>query len=184
MLAGERRDHHKEMIDDINDVDFISGLERAQFESINLDFDEFRVTYHDLRNYLYYTIFLHQKDEADYTGVESYIDEMLSKRDPGFFPTLRSAVLEVPPPPSLHLPAARRHPVPPPPSLPHDLTTSRPHELPLCRCLCCLSLLVPETTISTEIDAHACSLFSFRVHLHHAARPYLLRKGRGRDGRV
>ena len=124
MLAGERRDNRKEMIDDINDVDFISGLERAQFESINLDFDEFRVTYHDLRNYLYYTIFLHQKDEADYTGVESYIDEMLSKRDPGFFPTLRSAVLEVPPPPSLHLPAACRHPVPPPPSLPLSLTTS------------------------------------------------------------
>ena len=59
MLAGERRDNRKEMIDDINDVDFISGLERAQFESINLDFDEFRVTYHDLRNYLYYTIYLH-----------------------------------------------------------------------------------------------------------------------------
>ena len=91
---GEKRDERSSMEEDIKDVDFVSGLERAEFESIQLDFDAIRYHQHHIENYLYYAIHLHEKDSTDFTGQESYVSELMLDMDPGFFPTGRSSVLE------------------------------------------------------------------------------------------
>ena len=91
---GEKRDERCSMEEDIKDVDFVSGLERAEFESIQLDFDAIRYHQHHIENYLYYAIHLHEKDSTDFTGQESYVSELMLEMDPGFFPTGRSSVLE------------------------------------------------------------------------------------------
>ena len=94
---GARREARLSMIEDKKNVDFVSGLHRSAFEEINLDFDFIRDEYHDWRNYLYYCVYLDEKDEDDYTGVESYMAGLLAAQphpDPEFFPTGRCALMD------------------------------------------------------------------------------------------
>ena len=92
---GEKRDEKGQMEEDIKDVDFVSGLERAEFESIQLDFDSIVYQQHHIENYLYYSIHLHEKNSDDFTGQESYVAGLIEEKDPGFFPTGRSSALEI-----------------------------------------------------------------------------------------
>ena len=42
---GEKRDDRDAMEEDMQDVDFVSGLPRSDFESLGLDFDKYRDSY-------------------------------------------------------------------------------------------------------------------------------------------
>jgi hypothetical protein len=87
----------KERIDqDDKEFDFISGLPRSEFENLGLHFDEFVKQFHDPWNYLYYTVYLAEKNETEYTGQESYVWKMVQAKDPRFFPTLRAGKHIVP----------------------------------------------------------------------------------------
>ena len=82
--------------EDDRDYDFVSGLARSEFENHGIQFDDFVKQYHDPWNYLYYTVYLEEKKNEDYTGQESYVWKMIAKKDPGFFPTLRALNTIVP----------------------------------------------------------------------------------------
>ena len=82
--------------EDDRDYDFVSGLARSAFENHGIQFDDFVKQYHDPWNYLYYTVYLEEKKNEDYTGQESYVWKMIAKKDPGFFPTLRALNTIVP----------------------------------------------------------------------------------------
>ena len=94
---GARREARLAMAEDKKDVDFVSGLHRSELEDMNLDFDGMRDEHHDWRNYLYFCVYLDEKDEDDYTGVETYTANLLAAQpnpDPGFFPLGRCGVLD------------------------------------------------------------------------------------------
>ena len=76
--------------DDDKEFDFISGLPRSEFEKLGVQFDEYVKQFHDPWNYMYYTVYLAEKNEAEYTGQESYVWKMVQNKDPRFFPTLRA----------------------------------------------------------------------------------------------
>ena len=90
---GEKRNQRDALEADKRDTDFVSGLARSEFESVNLDFNEWRLKHHAVRSYLYFAIRLDTMDHGDYTGVESYISDSIQANDPCFFPVQRSAVL-------------------------------------------------------------------------------------------
>lgn len=78
--------------EDDRDFDFVSGLPRSAFDNLGhqIDFDDYRKQYHDPWNYLYYTVYLEEKPDADFTGQESYICKMVKEKNASFFPTLRA----------------------------------------------------------------------------------------------
>ena len=72
MLRVER----EEVRDDMKATDFVSGLSRATFEQVGIDFEDFRWHYHHIHNYLYFAIHLSEKHHGrphDFTGQELYV---------------------------------------------------------------------------------------------------------------
>jgi len=51
---------------------------------------------HNLWNYLYFLVYLHRKDATEYTGLESFISEMIEEKDWSFMPHLQAMVLSKP----------------------------------------------------------------------------------------
>lgn len=49
---------------------------------------------HNQWHYLYYTIHLQQKKQIEYTGPESYVAEMLERKDHSFYPVLKASSID------------------------------------------------------------------------------------------
>lgn len=85
------RNEEMEMINDMKNVCTICGLKREDIEKI---YDKYGKTYdnhikkdHNIFYYIYYIIYLHKKDNTEFTGMESYIYEMVFKqKDITWFP--------------------------------------------------------------------------------------------------
>jgi hypothetical protein len=92
------RSEKERIKEDDKEFDFISGLPRSEFEKLGLQFDDYVKQFHDPWNYLYYTVYLAEKNETAYTGQESYVWKMVQAKDPHFFPTLRAGKHIVPNP--------------------------------------------------------------------------------------
>jgi len=70
----------------MSNVCFICDIERSIFDRAGQSFAVHIKTDHNMWMYLRYFVYLIVKDEADYNGVESYINVMLNSDDLGFFP--------------------------------------------------------------------------------------------------
>jgi hypothetical protein len=92
---GEMRDDKAEQEEDMENVDFVSGIHRKEFDQCGMEFEGYRTSYHNPVHYMYYKLYLRLKDKTEYNGQESYIDDMLSANDPSFLPAGRSGALEV-----------------------------------------------------------------------------------------
>lgn len=92
-FSADRADKNK-IDEDDREYDFVSGLPRSDFEQKNikdLRFEDYVKQFHDPWNYLYYTVYLDEKDDCDFTGQESYVSEKVKNKDPHFFPIQRMA---------------------------------------------------------------------------------------------
>jgi preprotein translocase subunit SecG len=68
---------------------FICGLERAAFNNRTVTFDDHINSEHNMWHYLYFIILIKVKDPTEFTGPESYVSELMEKRQLDWFPHLR-----------------------------------------------------------------------------------------------
>ena len=73
---------------------FICGLNRSEFEHKAVTFEEHISRDHNLWNYLYFVVHLKTKDVTEYTGPESFVKGLMSKRNLEWFPRLRTTSID------------------------------------------------------------------------------------------
>ena len=73
---------------------FICGIDRDTFEKNVVQFDNHVKYDHNLWNYVYFLIYLRNKNSLDYNGTESFLADRISKDDLSWFPLDRAMSLE------------------------------------------------------------------------------------------
>lgn len=70
---------------------FICGLKRSEFENKEVTYEEHIKRDHNLWFYLYFIVYLKTKQSTEFTGPESYVNEMITSKPPDleWFPRLR-----------------------------------------------------------------------------------------------
>lgn len=86
----------EEIENDIKNTCFICGLEREKIEKYYLGKEGFNkhLQEHDIASYMEYIFYLNEKDENEYTGIESYIKELIDKENISWLPIERCMVIE------------------------------------------------------------------------------------------
>lgn len=93
---SERREHRNKLEKEKKEICFICHNEKNRFDlhaNEGLDFESHIKTEHNMWNYVYFLIYLSEKERDEYTGTEQYVEQNAAKLS--FFPTLRSKTLEL-----------------------------------------------------------------------------------------
>ena len=91
-LRGDR----EEIEEDMETTCFICGLNREKIEKYYIGKDGFEkhLQDHSVDNYLFYMLYLEEKDPNEYSGFESYVKENIDKESISWFPIERSLKIE------------------------------------------------------------------------------------------
>jgi len=81
------------MEEDMQSMCFICGIDGDTFQRQALGFKHHIKHDHNVWNYLYYFIYLDEKDEDEYTFVEEYISKKMKEGESDFFPLTRALCL-------------------------------------------------------------------------------------------
>jgi len=90
---GQLRDQKNEMEEDMQSICFICGIDGDTFQRQALGFKNHIKYDHNVWNYLYYLIYLDQKEEDEYTYVEEYVSEKMKNGETDFFPLTKALCL-------------------------------------------------------------------------------------------
>ncbi|KAG2388081.1 hypothetical protein C9374_000931 [Naegleria lovaniensis] len=93
---SERRERRNKLEKEKKEICFICHNEKNRFDlhaNEGLDFESHIKTEHNMWNYVYFLIYLSEKERDEYTGTEQYVEQNAAKLS--FFPTLRSKTLEL-----------------------------------------------------------------------------------------
>uniref|UniRef100_A0ACB8G5M2 Ryanodine receptor 3 n=2 Tax=Sphaerodactylidae TaxID=1329929 RepID=A0ACB8G5M2_9SAUR len=83
---GELRDQQEQVKEDMETKCFICGIGNDYFDTIPHGFEMHTLQEHNLANYLFFLMYLINKDETEHTGQESYVWKMYQERCWDFFP--------------------------------------------------------------------------------------------------
>ncbi|XP_028821570.1 ryanodine receptor 2-like isoform X1 [Denticeps clupeoides] len=83
---GELRDKQEQVKEDMETKCFICGISSDCFETVSHGFEMHTLQEHNLASYLFFLMYLINKDETEYTGQESYVWKMYQERCWEFFP--------------------------------------------------------------------------------------------------
>ncbi|XP_068597641.1 ryanodine receptor 2-like [Brachionichthys hirsutus] len=83
---GELRDQQEQVKEDMETKCFICGIGRDYFDKVPHGFEMHTLREHNLANYLFFLMYLINKDETEHTGQESYVWKMYQERSWEFFP--------------------------------------------------------------------------------------------------
>merc|ERR1712205_299431 len=83
-----------EKMADMRGVCFICSNDRPTLDKEGTGFVNHITNEHNMWRYVHYIIFLAQKDCNDYTGIESYVAQMIEDEDMNFFPLEKAMCLE------------------------------------------------------------------------------------------
>ncbi|TNM99580.1 hypothetical protein fugu_012613 [Takifugu bimaculatus] len=83
---GELRDQQEQVKEDMETKCFICGIGNEYFDKVPHGFETHTLQEHNLANYLFFLMYLINKDETEYTGQESYVWKMYQERSWEFFP--------------------------------------------------------------------------------------------------
>ncbi|KAM4598949.1 ryanodine receptor 2 [Fundulus diaphanus] len=83
---GELRDQQEQVKEDMETKCFICGIGSDYFDKIPHGFETHTLQEHNLANYLFFLMYLINKDETEHTGQESYVWKMYQERCWEFFP--------------------------------------------------------------------------------------------------
>ncbi|KAF7224696.1 inositol 1,4,5-trisphosphate-gated calcium channel ITPR2 isoform X1 [Nothobranchius furzeri] len=72
---------------------FICGLERDKFDNKTVSFEEHIKSEHNMWHYLYFLVLVRVKDPTEYTGPESYVNQMIAMKNLEWFPRMRAMSL-------------------------------------------------------------------------------------------
>lgn len=91
---GSLRDERNEIEEDIRTRCFICSIQSDVFNRQALGFEHHIKNEHNLWKYLYFLIYLDQKDKDEYTSVEEYVNDMKEAGEISYFPINRAIALE------------------------------------------------------------------------------------------
>uniref|UniRef100_A0A671YWR5 Ryanodine receptor 2 n=1 Tax=Sparus aurata TaxID=8175 RepID=A0A671YWR5_SPAAU len=83
---GELRDQQEQVKEDMETKCFICGIGSEYFDKVAHGFETHTLQEHNLANYLFFLMYLINKDETEHTGQESYVWKMYQERSWEFFP--------------------------------------------------------------------------------------------------
>uniref|UniRef100_A0AAR2IQQ6 Ryanodine receptor 2b (cardiac) n=1 Tax=Pygocentrus nattereri TaxID=42514 RepID=A0AAR2IQQ6_PYGNA len=83
---GELRDQQEQVKEDMETKCFICGIGSEYFDGVPHGFESHTVQEHNLANYLFFMMYLINKDVTEHTGQESYVWKMYQERCWEFFP--------------------------------------------------------------------------------------------------
>ncbi|XP_031434602.1 ryanodine receptor 2 isoform X2 [Clupea harengus] len=83
---GELRDQQEQVKEDMETKCFICGIGNEYFDTMPHGFEVHTLQEHNLANYLFFVMYLINKDETEHTGQESYVWKMYQERCWEFFP--------------------------------------------------------------------------------------------------
>ncbi|CAB1450413.1 unnamed protein product [Pleuronectes platessa] len=83
---GELRDQQEQVREDMETKCFICGIGSDYFDTTPHGFETHTLEEHNLANYMFFLMYLINKDETEHTGQESYVWKMYSERCWDFFP--------------------------------------------------------------------------------------------------
>nr|XP_043902413.1 ryanodine receptor 2-like [Solea senegalensis] len=83
---GELRDQQEQVKEDMETKCFICGVGSEYFDTVPHGFETHTLQEHNLANYLFFLMYLINKDETEHTGQESYVWKMYQERCWEFFP--------------------------------------------------------------------------------------------------
>lgn len=83
---GSIKDALHEKVEDIQNVCFICGISREDFERFNIAFDTHWSFDHYMWNYIFYIAYLKTKKSTDLTGTESYVFDHYSQKSLEWLP--------------------------------------------------------------------------------------------------
>ncbi|KAA0711621.1 Ryanodine receptor 3 [Triplophysa tibetana] len=83
---GELRDQQEQVKEDMETKCFICGIGNEYFDTTPHGFETHTLQEHNLANYLFFLMYLINKDETEHTGQESYVWKMYQERCWDFFP--------------------------------------------------------------------------------------------------
>eukprot|EP01016_Furgasonia_blochmanni_P048307 TRINITY_DN7173_c0_g1_i12.p1 TRINITY_DN7173_c0_g1~~TRINITY_DN7173_c0_g1_i12.p1 ORF type:complete len:223 (+),score=55.36 TRINITY_DN7173_c0_g1_i12:65-733(+) len=91
------REELNEYEDDYNNICFICGHTRETLDKASDTKNGF--VYHTKNDhcvwdYIFYIAYISEKDHTEYTGIESYVAEMIEKEDINWFPVYRALVIK------------------------------------------------------------------------------------------
>ena len=91
---SQLREENDEINLDMRDKCFICGIEREQFDMLDLNFMDHIKKDHNMWQYLWFKIHLNGKDPTEYTGQEQYVQRLLDKPSTKFFPVKKAMCIE------------------------------------------------------------------------------------------
>ncbi|KAE8280778.1 Ryanodine receptor 2 [Larimichthys crocea] len=83
---GELRDQQEQVKEDMETKCFICGIGSEYFDKVPHGFETHTLQEHNLANYLFFLMYLINKDETEHTGQESFVWKMYQERSWEFFP--------------------------------------------------------------------------------------------------
>uniref|UniRef100_A0A674DXB3 Ryanodine receptor 1 n=1 Tax=Salmo trutta TaxID=8032 RepID=A0A674DXB3_SALTR len=83
---GELRDQQEQVKEDMETKCFICGIGSDYFDTTPHGFETHTLEEHNLANYMFFLMYLINKDETEHTGQESYVWKMYQERAWDFFP--------------------------------------------------------------------------------------------------
>ncbi|MGH0131347.1 UNVERIFIED_CONTAM: hypothetical protein FKN15_047691 [Acipenser sinensis] len=83
---GELRDQQEQVREDMETKCFICGIGNDYFDRVPHGFETHTLEEHNLANYLFFLMYIINKDETEHTGQESYVWKMYQERCWDFFP--------------------------------------------------------------------------------------------------
>ncbi|XP_076024958.1 ryanodine receptor 1-like isoform X1 [Genypterus blacodes] len=83
---GELRDQQEQVKEDMETKCFICGIGSDYFDTTPHGFETHTFDEHNLANYMFFLMYLINKDETEHTGQESYVWKMYQERSWDFFP--------------------------------------------------------------------------------------------------
>ncbi|XP_060131529.1 ryanodine receptor 1 isoform X2 [Zootoca vivipara] len=83
---GELRDQQEQVKEDMETKCFICGIGSDYFDTTPHGFETHTLEEHNLANYMFFLMYLINKDETEHTGQESYVWKMYQERSWDFFP--------------------------------------------------------------------------------------------------
>ncbi|XP_061602252.1 ryanodine receptor 3 isoform X2 [Cololabis saira] len=84
---GELRDQQEQVKSDMETKCFICGIGNDYFDRTPHGFETHTLQEHNLANYLFFLMYLINKDETEHTGQESFVWKLYQERCWDFFPT-------------------------------------------------------------------------------------------------
>jgi len=88
------READDERTTDMTTTCFICSIDKNTFDRNGTPFAQHIKTEHNMWEYLYYVVYLKQKDETEYSGIETYVADKLEEDDTTFYPTEKAMCLD------------------------------------------------------------------------------------------